>query len=191
MKKLFLYIFLFLIWCNVGFAEKIYLKDIKINSNITNYFSPKEIDLYNTEIDGKYGKKRKYSYLYITNPKEKFDENFTLVMIAFENKSWKVQYSAGLFEDLNNCIKFRDDQIKLYKNQLIGYESYEGTSKHDDGVRQEIVVFTKNNIRKKFTCDYYPDSSEYAGTVDFRIDSLTNSFNTWVTSAEGTSTTAN
>ena len=55
MKKLSLYIFLVLMFCNVGYAEKIYLKDIKINSNITNYFSPKEIDLYNTEIDGKYG----------------------------------------------------------------------------------------------------------------------------------------
>ena len=52
MKKLSLYIFLVLMFCNIGSAEnKIILKDLKINSNITNYFSQKEIDLYRYDED--------------------------------------------------------------------------------------------------------------------------------------------
>ena len=189
MKKLSLYIFLVLMFCNVGFAEnKIILKDLKINSNITNYFSQKEIDLYRYDEEGKYGKNEIYSLLYIKNPNEKFNENFSLIMIAYNNKSWKIHYTAGLMENLNNCIKFRDEQINAYKTIFKNYKKRIATSEHSDGLKQEIISFRKGNLRAKFTCDYYSESSPYAGTVDFRVDFLTDTFNTWVVRAEGTTT---
>ena len=65
MKKLSQYIFLFLIWCNVGFtATLISLNDLKLNANIDDYFFNQEITEFNYEGDG-YGSSSNYSLLFI------------------------------------------------------------------------------------------------------------------------------
>ena len=60
------------------------------------------------------------------------------------------------------------------------------TSTHSDGLVQDVISYKRRNLRAKLTCDIYPESSPYAGTIDFRIDYLTDDFNTWVVRLEGT-----
>ena len=190
MKKLLGILVLGLLWCNVGFAEnKLILQDLKINANVTTYFSQIDIKNYNANMEGKYGENEIYSLLYLDKERgiqEKFDDNFDIIMVAYNNNSWKIEYIAGVVENLKNCIKFRNEQAKIYKDQFKNYKKQMKTSTHDDGLKQDVISYKRGNFRAKLTCDTYPDSSPYAGTVDFRIDYLTEVFNTWVVEEEGT-----
>ena len=191
MKKLFLYIFFVLIICNVGFAiNNLIIQDIKINTKVTDYFSNKELKEYNSSYE-KYGTSKKYSLLYFDKDRginEKFNDNFDIIMISYNNNTWKIEYVAGVIEDLKNCIKFREEQAKLYKDKFKKYRKEKITAEHADGLKQEVISYEFKNLKAKLTCDIYPDSSPYAGTIDFRIDYLTDSFNTWVVREEGTTT---
>ena len=60
MKKLTLYIFLVLMWCNVGFAELISITDIKIGDRVSEYFTSKQISEYYIDNAEKTSKVREY-----------------------------------------------------------------------------------------------------------------------------------
>ena len=45
MKKLSLYIFLVLMWCNVGFAELIIFSDIKVGEKVSKYINDQQVHI--------------------------------------------------------------------------------------------------------------------------------------------------
>ena len=157
-----------MIICNVGFAiNNLIIQDIKINTKVTDYFSNKELKEYNSSYE-KYGTSKKYSLLYFDKDRginEKFNDNFDIIMISYNNNTWKIEYVAGVIEDLKNCIKFRDEQAKLYKDQFKKYRKEKVTSEHADGLKQEVISYEFKNLKAKLTCDIYPDSSPYADTL--------------------------
>ena len=159
-------------------VAEVLLSNLELYENINNYFSKSEIKKYQSP-NVIYGKDAKYSQIYIANPSEKFDENYTLIMIGYENNSKKIHYVGGLNENLNNCLKFRDEKILINESiNSLSKKTYKQV--HNDGLQQDVVEFYGNNFRIKFTCDYYFEPSPWAGTIDFRYDFLTEEINTWL-----------
>ena len=120
MKKLFLYIFLVLMWCNVGFADNFYqlrLDEIKIGDSLLNYAN--EVDIKNTINPEKF-KKKKFST-------SAFDvrgvsENFDQLEISFKttDKEYKILHIGGskLTNGMDDCISKRDNILKQYSSSL-------------------------------------------------------------------------
>ena len=94
MKKLSLYIFLILMFCNVGFAELIIFSDIKIGEKVSKYFNDQEISQYYVS-DSKdnaagviiFDKDKKYSYLLFLKEDRIFKGNFEFYQIYYENST--------------------------------------------------------------------------------------------------------
>ena len=168
---------------NNVFSE-ILLSDIKLYDNINDHFSNNNIKKFSVENEP-YGLKEEYSQLYFTNPSIIFDENFTLVMVIFKNKTREIEYVSGLYENLNNCIKFRDQQILLDKSIKIS-DGETLKQKHDGGLEQNLVQFSFKNYVIKHSCDYYSEPSQWAGTIDYRLDYHTWTYNDWITKIMGT-----
>ena len=191
MKKLLGIVVLGLLWCNFAYSEnQIYLKDLKLNQSINNYFSNQEIAKYNIQDFG-YGSNSKYSLLMGISSKfknNKYDE-FT---IAYETKSKKIVYYAAFvqeFKNLSKCLNFRDKEVSKNKKKFAFHKKSSGKSIHADGLIQEIILFQSIKTEAKFSCDYFED--EKFIRVDFRFDALTSKFNEWVIKLEGTETTSN
>lgn len=190
MKKLSLYAFLGLIWCNVGFTQQLNLTDLKLNENINNYFFNQEITEYSHEGDG-YGIDSAYSVLFIPKSKLK-NKEYDSITIAFDNKSKKIVYYAGFvekFKNLNKCLEYRDKQITKNKNKYLLKNPQDQTSTHNDGMIQKTIRFSQLYSSAAFSCDYLENTKN--SRVDYRFDVLTDKFNKWVMNLEKTITTAN
>ena len=174
---------LFVLFLSKTVFSEILLSNIKLYENVNNYFSKYEINEFNAESDT-YGFDTKYSQLYFTDPSSIFDENFTLVMVIFENKTKEIEYVSGLYENLNNCIKFRDEQISI--STLNKSDGETASQKHDDGLEQNLVMFRYDDYAIKHSCDYYSEPSPWAGTVDYRFDYHTWTYSDWITEIMGT-----
>ena len=191
MKKYFLYIFFLLTVCNFAYSEnQIYLKDLKLNQDINNYFSNQEIAEYNIEDFG-YGSNSKYSLLMDIANKFKNNE-YDSFTIAYETKSKKIVYYAAFlegFKNLNECLNYRDEQVSKNREKFTFHKKSSGQLTHQDGLIQEAIRFKSIKTEAKFTCDYYED--EEFTRADFRFDALTTKFNEWVVELEGTKNTSN
>ena len=123
MKKLSLYIFLVLMFCNVGFAEKKSLIDIKIGDKITEYFSTNQIienyvDDDVTEEDIRvYGKNYKYSFIAFVN--DGTFEDYDYIQVYYETKTDKIVSTTGIYEmsDESDCISKRNKLASEYKKK--------------------------------------------------------------------------
>ena len=111
-----IFITLLVLFFSSSVIADVLLNKIKLNDNVNMHFSKSEINKYQSPSDG-YGNEKKYSQLYIKNPQEIFDDNYTLVTIAYDSNSKKIKYISGSYENLNNCELFRDQQIII--NQVI------------------------------------------------------------------------
>ena len=119
MKKLFLYVFLSLLWCSNAFADdfnKLILEKIKIGDSLLNYANEEDIK---NSIMPKY-KKKKFST-------SGFDvagisENFDQLEISFEtaDKEYKILHIGGTkaTNGMNECISKRDNILKQYSSSL-------------------------------------------------------------------------
>ena len=127
MKKLFLYIFLSFLWCNIGSAERISFYNIKIGDKITDHFTFNQIDQNyvtgekNSKGEIVYGKDKIYSYIAIVRDNEIFSEDFSQagIQIYYKNKTDKI-VSIGKVEltsNLNKCIIERDQDALNYKKK--------------------------------------------------------------------------
>jgi len=171
-------IILFFLFFSKSLFGEVLLTNIELNESISNYFSKFEFNQFNIENEH-YGKNKKYSKLYIEKPSQLFDDNYTLAIITFENNSKKITYVSGLNENLNNCLKFRDEQI-LINSKLNLPEGNEINSKHKDGLEQKVISYYFEEYLMKYSCDFYSPPSPWAGTVDYRFDYLTWDYNEWV-----------
>ena len=191
MKKFLGILVLGLLWSNFAYSEnQIYLKDLKLNQSINNYFSNQEIAKYNIQDFG-YGSNSKYSLL--MNISNKFKNNeYDSFTIAYATKSKKIAYYAAFvdgFKNLNECLNFRDEQVSKNRKKFILRKKKSFKSTHADGFIQEAISFKGTKTDAKFSCDYYEDQKFIR--VDFRFDTLTMKFNEWVVKLEGTESSPN
>ena len=189
MKKLSLYIFLGLMWCNIGIAATlISLSDLKVNEDINDYFINKEISEYSYEGNG-YGSKSDYSVLFV--PKNKIKNNkYDSITIAYNNNTKKISYYAAFiekFKNLNICLEFRDGEVLKNKKKFLFHKKSNDISTHEDGLIQETIRFASLKSSAAFSCDFFED--EKNSRVDFRFDVLTDKFNEWVVELNKTETT--
>ena len=184
MKKLSLYIFLVLTWCNVGFAEKKSLIDIKIGDKITEHFSTYFIienyrDDDVTEDDIRvYGKNYKYSHMAFVN--EGTFKNYDYIQIYYETKTDKIVSTGGIFKpsDESSCISKRNKLASEYKkkNRITSiFTREEDMYKFPDGMVDKYIFFDNKKKRFGFKCYIYPD-----GIIHLRVQISTHEFDNYV-----------
>ena len=167
---------LFVLLFSSSVVAEVLLNKIKLNENINIHFSKSEIKKYQST-NKAYGNKKKYSRLYIENPQEIFDDNYTLVTITYESNSKKIQYVSGLHEDLNNCNLLRSEQIII--NLENGFKETNKQKNLDDTL-QDVISFSYENFSSIYSCEYYAETSNWAGTVDYKYGLITNEYNLWL-----------
>ena len=191
MKKLSLYIFLVLMWCNVGFAEKISFLDIKIGDKITDHFTSNQINKYymddeenttNSKGERVYGREVIYSFIAIANDREIFKEDYSNsgIQIYYKNETDKIVSfgKVDMATNLNNCILERNKDASNYKkkNRITSlFNKDEGTHKFPDGMADHYVSFSGKEKFFSFRCYVYPD-----GAITKRYQVGTYKFNDYV-----------
>ena len=166
-----------------SFANAEYpIANLKLNNNISNYFSDKELKDYNWETRG-YGSNQIYSLIVITDPKQILFVNYSIMSIAYNNNTGFIEYVAGIiqgFNSFNQCIEFRDTQVnKSYYDKSFNVEKVKNEHK-ETGVKQHKIIFEKPSFAVTYNCDQVEDR------INYRLDYLTDNFNHWVVELEGT-----
>jgi len=188
MKRLLLYICIFLTWFNISYAQRISFFDIKIGDKITDHFTYQQIDQNYTpgqptpsgEIV--YGKDKIYSYITIRGNDKIFIEDFSEAgaQIYYENKTDKI-VSIGKVEvssSLNDCIIERDQEASIYKkkNRISSlFKESKDTYQFPDGMVDHYVSFEGRDRDFSFRCYAYPD-----GWVTKRFQVFLHDFNDYV-----------
>ena len=188
MKKLFLYISIFLMWFNVSSAKRISFFDIKIGDKITDHFTYQQIDQNYTPGEPTpsgeivYGKDKIYSYITIRQNDRIFIEDFSQAgaQIYYENKTDKI-VSIGKVEvslSLNDCITERDQDAFNYKkkNRISSlFSEIKDTYQFADGMVDHFISFEGRDRDFSFRCYAYPD-----GYVTKRFQVFLHDFNDYV-----------
>ena len=184
MKKLSLYIFLVLMWCNVGFAEKKDLIDIKIGDSITEHFSTyfiieNYLDDDVTEEDIRvYGKNYKYSLIAFVN--DGTFKDYDYIQVYYETKTDKIVSTSGIYgmSDESDCISKRNKLASEYqkKNRITSlFTKREDTHKFPDGQVDRYIVFENKKKQFVFRCYIYP-----GGEIQNRVSLLDSEFSAYV-----------
>ena len=150
MKKLSLYVFLVLMFCNVGVAEKKSLIDIKIGDKITEHFSTYQIMEYYVDDDVTeedirvYGKNYKYSFVAFVN--DGTFEDYDFIQVYYETKTDKIVSTTGIYKmsDESDCIDRRNKLVSKYqkKNRVTSlFTKEEDTHKFPDGIVDHYIAF--------------------------------------------------
>jgi hypothetical protein len=188
MKRLFLYISIFLMWFNTSYAQRISFFDIKIGDKITDHFTYQQIDQYYTQGEPAssgeivYGKDKIYSYITIGRNDKIFIENFSNagVQIYYENKTDKI-VSIGKVEvssSLNDCISERNRDALNYKkkNRISSlFNETKDTYEFADGMVDHYITFEGKDRDFSFRCYAYPD-----GWITKRFQVFLHDFNDYV-----------
>jgi len=178
MKKLSLYIFLVLMWCNFGAAEKISFTDIKIGDKISKYFNSKQISEYyvsnsdpSPSGEKLFGKDLKYSFIALFPENKIFAEDYGFYQIYYENNSKKIVSISGtdISPDIDSCLKKRSEKVSEYKskNRITSlFNKHESEDTYPDGVKTYNVGFYGPRKIFAFSCYVYPDDNvEYSFTI--------------------------
>ena len=183
MKKLPLYIFLVLLWCNISFSQ-ISLSDIKIGSKLSDYFTFKEISKYyrddmenNAKGEKVWGKDLKYSAIAFYGNEIGDDHDF--IQIYYENKNDKIVAISAVTIDLelNQCIQLRDNKVSnhLAKKLLLNFTKDKDSHTFPDGMKDEYVIFRGIKTNVGFRCYIYED-----GNIVYRYSDVENNYNEWL-----------
>ena len=191
MKKLLGILVLGLLWCNVGFAEKISFLDIKIGDKITDHFTSNQINKHymddeeattNSKGERIYGREVIYSAIVIIYDREIFKEDYSNsgIQIYYENKTDKiVSYGkVDMATNLNNCILERNKDVSNYKkrNRITSlFTKEEDVHEFPDGMVDHFIRFRGKNKMFTFRCYEYPD-----GDVTKRFQVAKNDFAAYV-----------
>ena len=178
MKKLSLYVFLALMWCNVGVAEKISFTDIKIEDRISKYFNSQQISKYyvsnadpSPSGERLFGKDLKYSFIAMISEDKIFAEDYSYYQIYYENKSKKIVSISGtdVSPDIDSCLKKRSEKVLEYKskNRITSlFNKQESEDTYSDGVKTYNVGFYGPTKLFAFSCYVYSnDDVEYSLTI--------------------------
>ena len=171
-------------WCNVGFAEKKSLIDIKIGDKITEHFSTyfivenyRDDDVREDDIRI-YGKNYKYSLMAFVN--DGTFKNYDHIQIYYETKTDKIASTAGIYKmyDESDCIDKRNKLVSEYKknNRITSmFSKFEDTHEFPDGMVDKHVFFDNNKRVYAFHCYVYPD-----GKIHLRVQITTHEFDDYV-----------
>ena len=186
MKKLSLYIFLILMFCNVGFAELIIFSDIKIGEKVSKYFNDQEISQYYVSGDKNnpagviiFDKDKKYSYVSFLKEDRIFKGNFEFYQIYYENSTGKIVGigNVDLMSSKDSCFQKRKTDVETYKmkNRITSLFSKQ-QDKHtfSNGTIDDFIMFTGKEKYISFSCYIYDDKIEY------RADALENNYNNYI-----------
>ena len=188
MKKIFLYVFLVLMWCNAGFAEKINFFDIKIGDKISKHFNSQQISKYyfiDTEKTPSgevlYGKNKKYAFLQLKKEDGIFKKDYQFFQIFYENGTDKIVAIAGVdlmsVKDKDLCFERRKIDVAKYikKNRITSlFKKHQDTHIFPDGMIDDYVQFFGEEKFFSFSCYLYPSKIEY------RVEAYENNYNEWV-----------
>ena len=188
MKKLSLYIFLVLMWCNVGFAELIKFKDIKLGDNMSEYFSDQIISSYdqspfapkNSKGERVYGADLKYNYIGFVEGNEIFDQEFLYIQVYYETASNKIVSLSGIdeFSSIEKCISKRKVDVADYKKQnriTTLFNERKNISRNDMGTTDDYIAFVSTKKFFSFSCLSYSD-----GTIENRVEITDFEFNEYI-----------
>ena len=154
-------------WCNVGFAEKLSLMDIKIGDKISKHFNSQQISKYYVSNAGKspsgerlFGKDLKYSFIAMINEDGIFSEDYNFFQIYYENDSKKIVSISGtdFSSDKDTCLKKRNNKVSEYKSKnriTTLFNKNETTSAYPDGTTTYDVAFHGPNKIFTFSCYVY------------------------------------
>ena len=186
MKKLSLYVFLVLLWCNVGFAELIIFSDIKIGDKISKYFNSQQISKYyffDTEKtpggEILYGKDKKYSFIQFAKEDEVLKGDYGFYQIYYENGTGKIVSIAGIDKMTNkdSCLQKRKVDVDLYtkKNRITSlFNKNQDKHTFPDGMIDDYVQFFGDKKFFSFSCYIYP------GQIEYRVEAYENNYNDYV-----------
>ena len=190
MKKLSLYIFLVLMWCNVGIAETISLMDIKIGDKISKHFNSQQISKYYVSDTEKsptgerlFGKDLKYSFIAMISKDGIFSEDYNFFQIYYENDSKKVVSISGtdFSSDKDTCLKKRNNKVSEYKSKnriTTLFNKNETTNAYPDGTTTYDVAFHGPNKIFAFSCYVYPPDMDK--DVEYSLAIYENNYNIFI-----------
>ena len=170
--------------CNVGFAEKKDLIDIKIGDSITEHFSTYFIieNYLDEDVEEEdirvYGKNYKYSLIAFVN--DGTFKDYDYIQVYYETKTDKIVSTAGIYtaSDESSCISKRNKLVSKYqkKNRITSlFTREEDTHKFPNGLVDKHVFFDNNKRVYAFHCYVYPD-----GIFDLRVQITTHEFDDYV-----------
>ena len=187
MKKLSLYIFLVLMFCNVGVAELITFNNIKIGDKISKHFNSQQISKYYIHDAEKtpkgervYGKDLKYSLISFLKEDRIFKEDYEFFQIYYENDTGKVVSISGIdaMSSKDACLEKRKNNVSLYqrKNRITSlFNKKETTHTFPDGLIDHSIAFHGKGKLFQFNCYIYPD-----GIISGGITIYESNYNTYV-----------
>ena len=186
MKKLSLYIFIGLLWCNVGFAELISITDIKIGDRVSEHFTSTQISEYYIDDAEKtskgervMGKDLKYSVIGFLS-EGIIKEDYDVVQIYYENKTDKIVsiQTVDATSSITDCTNMRDKYVSIYQtnNRITSlFSKNQDRHKFPDGMIDDNINFKDSNKIISFSCYIYPD-----GDITYRFQIYENNYNDWI-----------
>ncbi len=158
MKKLSLYIFLVLIWCNVGIAEEISeikVEGMSIGDSLLEYFTEEEIQ--EATVPGVYPDKFEVTY----NIKKTFRYDFITVTYKFNDKKYKIYgISTGLkfSNDIQDCYK---EQNEIVKEISINWKHWGilPFEKKNNSTYKPVTFEDRKGDAISISCYYFPENT--------------------------------
>ena len=182
MKKLSLYIFLVLMWCNVGFADDISdfeIEGISIGDNVSEFFTEMQI-IQNTV---KYHTNNKFITLEFNNLD--FFKTYGALQVAYKSENKIISEITGLIlykYNIEDCYEKMDMVINDILNSI---NVIDKTDKIVQKLRQDSSGKSEMTIvQLYFDSGYcqigcYDWSDEKGWTDNFRVTIRTNEFSKW------------
>ena len=189
MKKLLGIVVLGLLLSGNAYADKIYIKDVKIDDKLTKYLSLSQIEDFNvndTSDIKAYSYDGEYSAISIRPANLIFQGDYDYVQIEYRNKDKKIKGISGVIDfrfdhsaGKEECMIYRDQKILLYeqKKLLLEMKKKLASHKYSDGSTEERVNF-ENPLKSffvSFYCVFYPNDDN-----DFRFDYNDKEFYSWL-----------
>ena len=194
MKKLHLYIFLVLIWCNIGFAEDIselQIEGISIGDSLLDHYSKKKI-LKKTLYEKEQGNNKDVGFVYLEGNEENF-ENYRRIKIGYKTndqyfKIILITAFVDINRDINKCIIKKQEITKDLKNifnnhdfEDSGWEqhAFDATSR----TNSSIFYFSTNSNYDSFVRVICYDWSKESGYNDqLRVELVSSEYYEWLSS---------
>jgi len=170
---------------NVGFAELIKLKDIKLGDNMSEYFSDQIISDNdqspfadkNSKGERVFGTDLKYNYIGFVKEDEIFDQEFLYIQVYYETASNKIVSLSGIdeFSTKEKCIAKRSIDVADYKKKrriTTLFNERKDIQKGGMGQIDDYVLFLGKSKYFAFSCVTYTD-----GIIENRLDIVDLDFN--------------
>ena len=188
MKKLSLYVFLGLIFCNVAVAELLKFKDVKLGIKMSEYFSDQIISSMdqssiaekNSKGERVFGTDLKYNYIGFVKEDEFFEQEFLYIQVYYETASNKIVSLSGIdeFSSIEKCISKRKVDVADYKKQnriTTLFNERKNISRNDVGTTDDFIAYVGTKKFFAFSCLSYPD-----GTIENRVEITDLEFNEYL-----------